>query len=192
MIHNKGNVEERALLKALSDGDQEAFSYVLERYRDHVIRICRGFVTLNEDAEDLAQEVFVQLFKSASDFRGEASLSTWLYRVAVNKSLNYNRSQKTRGQLLSLEPVKSNNLLSDESSDRQLSVNDHRKALNAALDALPEKQKTAFILSKYDELSYEEIAEVMNLSLSAVQSLIFRAKKNLQDALRDYFEKNCI
>lgn len=192
MIHNKGNVEERALLKALSAGDQEAFSYVLERYRDHVIRICRGFVTLNEDAEDLAQEVFVQLYKSATDIRGEARLSTWLYRVAVNKSLNYCRSQKSKGQYFIVNPDEGKNLVAEESSDRQLSVTDHRKALNKALDALPENQKTAFILSKYDELSYEKIAEVMNLSLSAVQSLIFRAKKNLQDTLRDYFEKNCI
>lgn len=192
MIHNKGNGEESTLLKALSGGDQEAFSYVLEQYRDHVIRICRGFVTNNEDAEDIAQEVFVQLFKSASGLRGEARLSTWLYRVAVNKALNFRRSQGEKIQRLSTEPGKSSDLPAEEASDQQLSANDHRKALDMALNALPENQKTAFILSKYDELSYEEIAAVMKLSLSAIQSLIFRARRNLQDSLRNYYKKNCM
>ncbi len=183
---------EKVLIAALISGDRDAFSQVLNTHRDSVIRICRGFVHSREDAEDIAQEVFIQLFRSAGSLRGKSKLSTWLYRVAVNKSLNYIRSNKTKhGIEGSASDTAMNNLMSGESADQDIIRADHNMALKYALASLPENQKTAFVLNKYQELTYEEITEVMRVSLSSVQSLIFRAKKNMQVSLREYFEKNC-
>lgn len=186
--NNRSN--EKVLIAALMRGSKDAFSSVLEEHRDSVIRICKGFVTSTEDAEDIAQEVFIQLFRSASSIRGESRLSTWLYRVAVNKSINFIRSKKSK-HLSDYRSIDTGlRLVSDDESDNSLIRSDHKQALTYALDDLPEKQRTAFVLNKYEELSYEEVADVMQISLSSVQSLIFRAKKKLQESLKDYFEKN--
>lgn len=182
--------EEDILIAALKRGDQDAFRQIIELYQKNIIRVCKGFVGSNEDAEDIAQDVFIQLFKSSSSLKGEARLSTWLYRVAVNKSLNHIRSQKPRRQLEYMEINDAINASSGERTDDDITASDHRKALRQAINLLPENQRTAFILQKYEELSYEEISRVMNLSLSSVQSLIFRMKKNLQDNLMEYFKKN--
>ena len=88
--------EEDILIAALKRGDQDAFRQIIELYQKSIIRVCKGFVGNHEDAEDIAQDVFIQLFRSSDSLRGEANLSTWLYRVAVNKSLNHIRSQKSR------------------------------------------------------------------------------------------------
>lgn len=181
---------EELLITALKDGDQDAFRQIIEAYQESIIRVCRGFVGNHEDAEDVAQDVFIQLYKSASRLRGEAKLSTWLYRVAVNKSLNHLRSFKARRGSAHVEIAHGTQTSSDNYSDDSITASDHRKALQQAINMLPRNQKTAFILQKYEELSYEEISMVMEMSLSSVQSLIFRAKQNLQDKLKEYFEKN--
>lgn len=96
MTAKDSNTGEKLLIASLIDGDREAYRHLIESYQENIIRVCKGFTGNQEDAEDLAQDVFIQLYKSASSLRGEARLSTWLYRVAVNKSLNYLRSAKAR------------------------------------------------------------------------------------------------
>lgn len=182
--------DEDILVAAINRGDQDAFKQIIEAYQDKIMRVCMGFVGNREDAEDLAQDVFIQLFKSSSGLRGEARLSTWLYRVAVNKSLNHIRSRKLKKQYENIEISDAFDPASGEEADDRIKASDHRKALREAIGRLPENQRTAFILQKYEELSYEEISKVMKLSLSSVQSLIFRARKNLQDYLLEYFRKN--
>lgn len=188
----KGNLkpDEDRLVAALKRGDQDAFRQIIESYQDNIIRVCKGFVGNHEDAEDLAQDVFIQLYKSSSSLRGEARLSTWLYRVAVNKSLNHIRSMRSKQQYAHIEVSDVPDAVSEEETDDRIKATDHRKALRQSIGRLPENQRTAFILQKYEDLSYEEISKVMNMSLSSVQSMIFRARKNLQDYLREYFNKN--
>jgi len=184
--------EEKVLITGLMNGDRDAFSTVLTAHREQLIRICRGFVNSREDAEDIAQEVFIQLFRSARSLRGESKLSTWLYRVAVNKSLNYIRSNRSKHKLENRSEDPAVRIESDDSADKDIIRSDHSLALEYALDSLSENQRTAFVLSKYEDLSYDEIKEVMQISLSSVQSLIFRAKKNMQESLREYFENNIL
>lgn len=181
---------EDILVAALKRGDQDAFKQIIESYQENIIRVCMGFVGSQEDAEDLAQDVFIQLYKSSSSLRGEARLSTWLYRVAVNRSLNYIRSMKSRQQYTHIEVSDVPDAVSSEEADDKIKATDHRKAIRQSFGRLPDNQRTAFILQKYEDLSYEEISKVMNMSLSSVQSLIFRARKNLQEYLREYYDKN--
>jgi len=140
--------------------------------------------------EEVAQEVFIKLYQSGYKIRGESKLSTWLYRVAVNKSLNFLR-KKNKDQVLLLNSYQVNSGTGESGSpDSDMIAADHRNALHSAIDSLPENQRVAFVLSRYDELSYLKIAEVMKLSVSAVESLLFRAKRNLQVKLIHYYKKN--
>jgi RNA polymerase sigma-70 factor (ECF subfamily) len=182
------------LVDAIKSGDRTSFVRLVTKYRESVIRICRGYVGSHEDAEDLAQEVFVELFRSISKFRGDSRFSTWLYRLAVNKSLNFLRYHKKRFRVYrSSESTGEESLLNspgEAESDTAVVDSDHRMALRRALDRLPDNQRTAFILNKYEELSYNDVAAVMDTTLSTVESLIFRARQNLQKYLSDYYEKN--
>jgi RNA polymerase sigma-70 factor (ECF subfamily) len=182
------------LVDAVKSGDRDSFARLVTKYRASVIRICRGYVGSYEDAEDLAQEVFVELFRSISRFRGDSRFSTWLYRLAVNKSLNFLRYHKKRFRVYrSSESPGEESLINspgEAESDTAVVDSDHRRALREALDKLPDNQRTAFILNKYEELSYNDVAAVMDTTLSTVESLIFRARQNLQKYLSDYYEKN--
>lgn len=188
------NRDEDSLVGALKTGDRNTFEIVVSRYHSSIIRVCRGYTGSDEDARDLAQEVFVELYRSIGNFKGESSLSSWLYRIAINKSLNFIRDNRKRDNISSLtghlarDIDKYSGLTID--SDRDLINSDHKKALYQSLAKLPEKQRTAFILNKYDDIPYTEIGDIMKLSLSSVESLIFRAKKNLQKNLFNYYKEN--
>jgi len=146
------------------------------------------------DAEDIAQDVFVEVIRNAASFRGDAKVSTWLHRIAVNRSLNHIRSSKRRRLWLELNPFTGNS--ADDTTclpagaaggNDLLEQEDLKHALERAIDSLPQNQRIAFTLSKLEDLSYQEIAGVMNLSLPAVESLIHRAKMNLQKRLKKFF-----
>ncbi|MBE0674695.1 MAG: RNA polymerase sigma factor [Bacteroidales bacterium] len=196
-----GNIiyrNDNQLLEGLKSGNRDAFSILVEKYHVKVIRTCTGFVHSQADAEDLAQEVFIEVFRSVNKFRGDSELSTWIYRIAVNKSLNFLRSSARRrifsfitgnnGQEVPLAP---DIVAGDESNpDETMNRNDQAEALRKALASLPENQRTAFVLNKYEDMSYKEIADVMSISMGSVESLIFRAKQNLQKRLFAFYQKN--
>lgn len=182
---------ENLLVNALISGDEDAYRHVISSYREPVVRLCRGFTGSHEDAEDLAQDIFLEVFRSINKFRSRSSLSTWIYRIAVNKSLNFIRDRKKAG----IEEHGSQDDISagsnaDYSADTRLEQKEHAEALHNAINRLPESQRAAFILSKYEDMKYSEIADIMTTSKASVESLLFRAKKNLQDNLRNYYEKN--
>ncbi len=169
------------------------FKTLVDKYQLLVVNTCYGFVHNREDAEDIAQEVFIEVYKSIHKFRKKSKISTWLYRISVNKSLNFIRDNKKNTWFQSLDILfsaekKSAKVieLSDPKSnipDRIIENKETAKVINNAIDLLPKNQKIAFTLSKYEDLSYKEIADIMELSLSSVESLLFRAKKNLQGKL---------
>lgn len=176
--------------------DRKNFQSLVETHQEKVRNTCFRFVRNREDADELAQDVFIQVYESLSHFREDAELSTWIYRIAVNKSLDFIRYQKRKkrfAQLTSLFGV------GGDREDITAAVFDHpqsrledkerRQILDEALDKLPENQRTAITLSKYEGFNNKEIAAIMDLSLSAVEGLIHRAKKNLHKLLQDYFEK---
>lgn len=173
----------------------DAFQHLVEKYQTMVINTCYGFLHNYEDAQDVAQEVFIEVHRSINKFRKEAKLSTWLYRISVNKSLNYIRDNKKRQWLKSFdnlfetEKISNNPNLMSESPEDLLENDEKKQVIEKAIDNLPKNQQIAFILHKYEELSYKEITEVMKISLSSVESLLFRAKKNLQKKLVGYYKK---
>ncbi|MBD3345851.1 MAG: sigma-70 family RNA polymerase sigma factor [Chitinivibrionales bacterium] len=186
------------LLQKLHDGDRSAFAALVREYQSMVVKTCYRILGTREEAEDAAQDVFVRLLKKAGDFRGDSKISTWLYKIAVNTSLNHLRkrkwvsfldifslSDKEPGKTAYVPPA-SNNDRPDHRMDRK----DERRMLNEALGKIPAKQRIAFVLSKYDNFSYEEIADIMKTSLSSVESLIHRAKVNLQKKLVSYYQSS--
>ncbi|MFA6924360.1 MAG: RNA polymerase sigma factor [Bacteroidales bacterium] len=165
-------------------------------FKDKVFSTCMGFVHNTEDAEDLVQEIFIEVYNSLEKFRYESKISTWIYRITVNKSLNYIRKQKRKNIIQTIELLfdfrkvefKESQISSLEQSQSKIENKELSLVLKNALNTLTGNQKTAFVLCKYDELSYQEIAEVMNISTSSVESLIHRAKINLQKKLLNYYK----
>lgn len=193
-------MDESELIKGIQQGDHRSFQTLVETYQRKVVNTCLGIVHNTADAEDLAQDVFLEIFRTAGNFRGEARLSTWLYRIATNRSLNHIRNKKRKGFFQSLEET----FTGGKNRNREISENgndqpDHRitdrqrsDLLHRAIDHLPEKQRVAFTLNKYEELPYQQIAEIMEISLASVESLIHRAKKNLQEQLYECYRKKCV
>lgn len=195
---NYSNVSE--LTAAVSSGDQEAFRFLIGKYQDKVIRTSKGFVHSDADAEDIAQEVFIEIYQSISSFRGDSELSTWIYRVTVNKSLNFLKTASRRKIVSFFDLNGSGRQESDKnpaappesSPDDGMVRSDQADAVKKALDSLPANQRTAFVLSKYEDLSYREIAEIMKITIPSVESIIFRAKQNLRKRLYRFYKKNML
>ena len=191
---------ESELINGIQQGDRLAFRTMVESYQQMVVNTCLGIVHIRADAEDLSQDVFLEVFRNAENFRGEAQLSTWLYRIAVNRSLNHMRNNKRKRFWQTIEETfiggrNSNREISEHRSDQpdDRITNDQRKEmLHKVIDNLPEKQRVAFTLNKYEDLSYTQIAEIMEVSLASVESLIHRAKKNLQGQLYKCYKDKCI
>lgn len=179
----------------VNNNSQRAFEALVNRYQQKVINICLGFTSSIDEAKDISQEVFIEVYLSLPKFRQESAFSTWLYRIAVNKSINATRQSKKNilVRLFTKDNANANELFitADEASipDTKLTKREDYAALKNAIRSLPQNQHVAFTLNKYQELSYKEIAEVMEISLSAVESLIFRAKTNLQKKLAEHFNK---
>ncbi len=192
-------MDEKKLLAALKSGSEEGYRTLVDLYQAKVINICLGYFPIQQDAEDLAQEVFVKLFSSVEKFRGEASLGTWVYRIAVNKCLEMVRYRKRTKRMAFFQSLVG---LDDQAMQISSGQFDHpgvtlenkerTQLLYQHIEKLPEKQRTAFILSRLEGLSYQEICAVMEVSLSSVESLLFRAKQNLKKTLRHYYEKQMI
>ena len=163
-----------------------------------VFRTCMGFLHNKDDADDLTQDIFIQAYQSLPGFKGKAAFSTWIYRIAVNASRNMVR-KSTRNPILhrldSLLGVGKDKEFSFPISDAEnpestLIRQEHSDWVQKALDRLPDNQKTAIVLSKYDDLSQKEIAEIMNTTEGAVEALIQRAKSNLREKLSSLQKKN--
>lgn len=169
----------------LKSGDQAAFRSLVEEHQQIVFTTCMGIVHNEYDADDVTQDVFIQAYHSIHSFRADAKLSTWLCRMAINKSLNFVRDNKRKQFFKSLVSIDENEI-EDLPSDLESAENEsaiRAQQFHKAIDRLPKKQRTAFVLCKYDEMSYKDIAEVMQISLSSVESLLFRARKSLQKKL---------
>ena len=190
-------MEDSEIIKKLKSGDDEAFGEVVGKYQKLVLNCSYKFLRNKEAAEDITQEVFLEIFESIYSFRGDSKLSTWIYRIAVTKSLNYIKSQKRKKRfavLVSLfgeDAVENKIYAPDEMNPaKELENKERAIVLSKALEKLPENQSVAFTLSKYNEMSYEEISLIMNTSVSSVESLIHRAKTNLKKLLFNYYKKH--
>lgn len=193
-------MSETEIIHKLKQGNETAFKELVENYRRMVVNTCFGLLHNTEDAEDVAQDVFIEVFRSVENFRADSKISTWLYRIAVNRSLNFIRDNKKRRWFQSFDDVMKskketlNQLNYQSSDDPESEMENSQRAilLHEAIDSLPENQRVAFTLNKYEDLAYREISDVMSLSVSSVESLIHRAKKNLQKKLHHCYKKKCI
>lgn len=183
------------LLHSIEMGDPQAGRLFVDRYQVQVYNVCFSFLRNTHDAEDLTQEVFIEVIRNATKFRGDSKLSTWLFRIATNRSLNYIRDNRKRRFWKEIDSFFSMTAEREPGSaevepgvsDDKLEQAEQNSLLTAAIGALPINQQTAFTLSRIDELSYAETAAVMDISLSAVESLIHRARLNLQKKLKSYY-----
>ncbi len=182
-------MNEQELIQGLRNGNEAAFKYLVDTYQDRVYNTALGIVQNAEDAEDVAQEVFIQVYRSISHFKGESKLSTWLYRIATTRALDLLRSRKSKKRFGLLQRLfgEGNEPLYELPDFNHPGVALDRKEnaakLFKALGQLPENQRIAFTLHKMEDLSYQEISEVMQTSVPAVESLMHRAKQNLRKIL---------
>ncbi len=189
-------VDEKHFIQALQEGSQQAFYRLVEQFQAQVLNTCLGFVPRLQDAEDLTQEVFLEVFRSVERFRGEAKLSTWVYQIAVRKCLEHMRYQNRQKRWAFMK-----NLVGMDTPEVQavasgfdhpgvtLENQERSKILFSKMDELPDNQRVAFILHKIEGMRHNEIAEILNVSIASVESLIFRAKQNLQKKLEHYYKE---
>ncbi len=182
-------------IEQLKTGDPAAFRRLVDENQDRIVNTCFGFLENRQDAEDIAQNVFIEAYQSINKFRGDSNISTWLYRIAVNKSLNHIKVQKRRRIIQSLEAIVMDHREKEipavtDTPESGLEKNERRGVLQKALKSLPDNQKIAITLNKYEDLSYQEVANIMGLSLSAVTALINRGKVNLQKKIRNFYKKS--
>jgi RNA polymerase sigma factor (sigma-70 family) len=190
-------MEELDLVDRVKAGQQKAFEILVDRFQGRVYNACLGFLFNREDAEDLTQEVFLEVHRSIHTFEGRAALGTWIHRIAMTKSLELIRSRgrkKRAGQLLSLFGLQQAGW--DPRADAldhpgiRLENQERARHLYAAIGSLPEQQRVAFTLAKIEGRSYEEVAEIMALSIPSIESLLFRAKKGLQKKLEHFYRED--
>ena len=180
---------ELELIHGLRNADEPAFKYLVDTYQPRVFNTAIGIVQNAEDAEDVSQEVFIQVYRSIHNFKGESKLSTWLYRIATTRSLDLLRSRKSKKRFGFIQRMfgEGNEPLHEIPDFNHPGVAMDRKEnaakLFKAIAQLPENQKAAFTLHKLEDLSYQEVSEVMKTSVAAVESLMHRAKQNLRKML---------
>ena len=188
-------MDDKILLTKIAEKDEKAFQLFVEKYHHMVLNVCNNILNNNDDAMDVSQEVFIKIYESIDNFRGESKISTWLYRISVNKSLNYLRSKKKQKWFSSLDIIfnqENKNIPEDTDliKEEEIELEENKKALYYALRKLPEKQNIAISLNSFEDLSYKEIAEIMEISVTEVGVLINRGKKKLQQLIIDYYKKN--
>jgi RNA polymerase sigma factor (sigma-70 family) len=183
------------LVVQLQQGNASAFRKLVDEWQDMVYNTAVGIVQNPEDADDITQEVFVQVFQSISSFKGESKFSTWLYRVTLSKALDHEKKKKRKKRFAFVQ-----SLFGSEGEEQFHPVEfDHpgvlmekkerANELFKALKQIPDNQRIAFTLHKLEGQSYQEIAEIMNTTLYAVESLMGRAKANLKKILNKYYHE---
>jgi RNA polymerase sigma-70 factor (ECF subfamily) len=169
------------LVAAFQAGHAQAFDLIVERHRRQIYQVCYRFVGNHEDASDLAQDVFVRAFKGLTRFKGDSALGTWLYRVAVNTSLNRRAVKRPE-----LQPIDGAEHVDGRAVDplRTMVAGERALLIRKAIQQLPPKQRATVILRVYQELSHEEIAHVLGGSVGAAKANLFHALGNLKKLVK--------
>jgi len=181
-------MEEAELRRKILENEMNAFSELVEEFSPRVINTCYRFFPGREDAEDISQEVFIEIFKSIKSFRGDSKLSTWIYRVTISKCLDEIKKRKRKkrfasfGKMLHIDDIASR-IGGGSMPDKSIQEKDSFKEIMTALETLSDNQRVAFTLSKIEGYSNGEIADILNTTLTAVESLISHAKKKVKKEL---------
>ena len=189
-------MEQPELIIQLQQGNPSAFKQLVDECEDMVYNTALGIVQNEDDADDLTQDVFVQAYQSISSFKGDSKISTWLYRITVNRALDHEKKKKRRKRLGFMGFLSGNREHEVETVPEfdhpgvLLEKKESAADLFNALKQLPDNQRIAFTLHKLEGQANREIAEIMGISLQAVESLMARAKRNLESILKKHYEKN--
>lgn len=182
--------EDIRLMELAGAGDESAFEQLVERHQRLVIGTVGRMLGTGSDAEDIAQQVFVRVWKNAKRYEPRAKFTTWLLKITRNLVFNELRRRSRHPQVpLQSDSEEEERPLKDEQAvapDASLLEHELQQAVDAAIANLPETQRMAVILRRYEELSYEEIADALDQSVSAVKSLLFRARTELRQSLQRY------
>lgn len=185
-------MNEVELIQRLKQGDETAFRWLVDQYRKRVYYSVLNILQDPDEAEDAAQETFIQVYESVQQFKGDSMLSTWIYRIAVRKALEKIRKQKARQRLHKILPW----WMPDEKKSGEATYMnpgikaEHKEkatALFKAIASLPENQKLAFTLVRVQGMNYEEVCAIMQMNVKAVESLVSRAKENLKKKLDKHY-----
>ena len=176
--------EDRELVARFKSGDQAAFNQLVRLYQKRVYAVAFRMVRDEEEAKDLTQEVFVKMYKTLSDFRGEASVFTWAYRATVNLSINHLRRKKIISWVPLLEAEEKPEEPKEGLSERETAR--LKQAIAKAVKKLPPKQRAIFILRHYDELGNEEIAQIVGKTVGAVKANYFQALQKMKKYLAEW------
>jgi RNA polymerase sigma-70 factor, ECF subfamily len=186
------DAEDVRLMRLVAGGDTGAFEQLVERHQALVAGTVARMLGSNSDVEDIAQQVFIRVWKSAGRYVARAKFTTWLLKITRNLVFNEMRRTKRHPHMpVQIEPEAEAIPLKDEgaaSPDATLLQSELQKAIEDAIGLLPDTQRMALVLRRYEELSYEEIADVLDLSVPAVKSLLFRARTELRERLKNYLE----
>lgn len=189
---------ETEFISELKSQTRDSYSKLLDDFQHKVYGTCLSFVPNREDAEDIAQEVFVEVFNSINKFKGNSKLSTWIYRITTNKCLEFIRKKNTKKRFAFLQSISGDDYTLDKSSyfteinhpGLVLEQKETSDTLFLAINKLPEAQRLVFTLNKIEDKSYKEISEITDKSIGSIESLLFRAKKNLQTILKEFYKNH--
>ena len=176
------------------DGDEGAFTYLIEKYQRPIVHFMFRMVHNQAVAEELTQEVFLRVYRSRASYRAEAKFTTWLYRIATNLGVNHARDHKHERAAQNIyldQPDAETGTTPDVADSRSTAEHEmlreeRLKAIRQVVMALPERQRTAVLMHKFQEMDYKQIGEVLKLSESATKSLLFRAYQTLRESLKTY------
>ena len=189
-VRSGDDAEDVRLMQLVAGGDTTAFEQLVERHQTLVAGTVARMLGSNSDVEDIAQQVFIRVWKSAGRYVARAKFTTWLLKITRNLVFNEMRRAKRHPHLpVQIEPGAEEMPLKDEAMatpDATLLQAELQAEVEKAIVLLPDTQRMALVLRRYEELSYEEIADVLDLSVPAVKSLLFRARTELRDRLKDY------
>jgi RNA polymerase sigma-70 factor (ECF subfamily) len=188
-------VEESALVRSARHGDLAAYDDLVKRYQERIYATIYHMTSNHEDANDLAQESFIKAFQALKSFKGGSSFYTWLYRIAVNKTINFLKQRKNRIHM-SLNDMDFNAehnpdlvaLISDKTPRREAGLSELQEKLNAAMLKLSEPHRLVVVLHDVQGQSHEEIAKIMDCNIGTVRSRLFYARQQLQGYLNDYLK----
>ncbi len=187
--------DEEALIRRARHGQLEAYDELIRRYQERIYATIYHMTSNHEDANDLAQETFIKAYQALKTFKGGSSFYTWVYRIAVNKTINFLKQRKNRAHL-SLNDLDLNAehdpdlvaLISDKTPRREVNLTELQEKLNAALQKLSEPHRLAVILHDVQGLPHDEIAKIMDCNIGTVRSRLFYARQQLQAYLSDYLK----
>jgi len=192
-VRSEDDAEDVRLMRLVAGGDTVAFEQLVERHQTLVAGTVARMLGANSDVEDIAQQVFIRVWKSAGRYVASAKFTTWLLKITRNLVFNEMRRVKRHHHVpVQIEPEAEEILLKDEATatpDAILLEAELQGAIEKAIALLPQMQRMALVLRRYEELRYEEIADVLDLSVPAVKSLLFRARMELRERLKDYLER---